>query len=150
MIPLNRQYVPSITKEFLFAGKSVFTVRDMDADKSFVFSVRGQYREFPAGSGKNVRVFFLNVKAPGGKYPFRYIGMLQPDGLVLVTARSEFKPDTKEYITAAWACQTIINHVPIDKKYEIEHNGYCGRCARDIKSLMCTIPGIGPECVRHI
>lgn len=143
-------HLPDITGKFLFAGKSVFTVSNEETKEHFTFKVRARESEWPRGSGKRSTSYFLNIKASGGKYPFRYIGILEADGLVKTTGKSDFQPHEKEYKVGAWAAQTVIAGKMIPVKYHINHAGKCGRCARELTHPESLKSGIGPECAKFI
>jgi hypothetical protein len=144
-------HVPEIDKTFLFAGKSLFTVTNENTREHFTFKVRARESEHPKGSGQRSRTYFLNVKASGGKYPFRYIGILNPDGTIRRTVGSEYETHDKEYCVGAWASQVIIAAKLIPNNYHINHEGRCGRCARELpKDSEIAKTGIGPECAQLV
>jgi hypothetical protein len=143
-------HLASINSKFLFAGKSVFTVNNETSGEHFTFKVRARESEWPKGSGKRSTNYFINVKASGGKYPFRYVGLLNADGTIKVTAKSDYTIDDKEYKVGAWASQVIVAGKMIPTNYKIQHAGKCGRCARELTHPDSIKSGIGPECAKFI
>lgn len=135
--------LPKLSKDFLLAGRALFTV-DNGKGEHYTYKVRAKENEF---RGRMVSSFFVSVKAVGGPFPYRYIGLLNPaDGTIKCTAKSNFLPGTKEYDVAAWACQSVIKSKMIPTNYQIEHAGKCGRCGRTLTDPESIARGIGPEC----
>lgn len=132
-------HLPGISKQFLLAGKCLFRVTNTETNEQMLFKVRGRESEWPKNSEQRSIAYMLNVHAPGGisgmkypdpgKYAFRYIGLINADGTVMTTQRSEYTPDDKEYTVGAWATYAVIHEQPIPQKYTIMHVNRCGRCA---------------------
>jgi len=134
--------LPSLTKDFVFAGRAAFSVSN-PKDEHYTFKVRGKDSVW---QGRKQRTYFLSVKASGGRFPYRYIGIVNADGTIKTTGKSDFLPDTKEYKVAAWALQAVIRGKLIPDGYQIRHLGKCGRCARTLSDPVSIDRGIGPEC----
>lgn len=136
----------SLTTKFLLAGKATFTISNPKGDH-YTFKVRRVESEYPPNSGKMGVTFFVSVKAAGGKWPYRYIGLLnKDDGGIKCTAKSEYVNGTKEYNVAAWACATVIGHKLLPDGYKIEHAGQCGKCGKTLTDPLSIERGIGPDC----
>ena len=143
--PLN-DHLPKLTDRFLLAGKAIFTVSNSKGGH-YTFKLRKIDSEYPQGSGKISTAFFLHVKATGGTYPFRYVGLANSTtGAVKCTAKSEFVPGSKEYDVGQWALQTVIGGKLIPDGYDIEHAGRCGKCGKMLTDPESLERGIGPEC----
>lgn len=134
--------LPSLTKEFVFAGRAAFSVSNPKGEH-YTFKVRGKDSVW---QGRKQRSYFLSVKASGGRFPYRYIGIVNADGSIKTTGKSDFLPETKEYKVAAWALQRVIRGGVIPDGYEIRHVGKCGRCGRTLTDPTSIDRGIGPEC----
>lgn len=144
------EHLPKLSTKFLFAGKAVFTVTNSDTGEQHTFKLRGTDRVNLDGQALEKK-FFLNIKCTGGKYPYRYIGLVDVNtGRVITTARSDYKPPSKEYNAGAWAVQVIVQGKRIPLRYQIEHAGRCGRCARMLLDPASKETGIGPECVSYV
>lgn len=107
--------VSAVTPEMLWTGNFKFTVVN-PSGVSFVYKVKkikGVYQ------GKETDNFYLSVKATGGQYPFRYVGVVLEDGTLKPTGKSNFLKGTLEYDVAAWALDRIIHHEPIPAGYQI-------------------------------
>ena len=147
---VTKECYPELSERFLLAGRALFTVSNPKGEH-YTFKVRGAESEWPAGSGKKSTTHFVSIKAPGGEFPFRYIGLLNTkEGTIKCTAKSAFLPGSKEYDIAAWACQAIIKIRLIPDGYHIENAGQCGKCSRVLTDPESIARGIGPECWKMI
>jgi hypothetical protein len=139
-------HYPELSEKFLLAGRALFTVSNPKGDH-YTFRVKKAESEWPVGSGRMSTSYFVSVKAPGGDYPYRYIGMLLLDKKILKTTnKSAFLPGSKEYEVAAWACFAVLDQKMIPDGYHIEHAGRCGKCGRTLTDPESIQRGIGPEC----
>ena len=143
-------HLPELSAKFLLAGKAIFTVANAKGDH-YTFKVRKNVSEWPKGSGTMTTSYFVSVKAPGGIYPYRYIGLLNKEtGGVKCTAKSEYLPGTKEYDVASWSCAAVLQSKYIPDGYHIEHAGRCGVCGRQLTDPVSIERGIGPECWERV
>ena len=139
----DKVHLPELSGKFLLAGKALFTVTNSKGDH-YTYKVRKKESVY---QGKPSVGFFVSVKAQGGVYPYRYVGMLNETvGTIKCTAKSEFLPGTKEYDVAAWACQAVLKSKNIPTEYHIENAGKCGRCGRTPTHPESLKSGLGPEC----
>jgi hypothetical protein len=144
VIPAGASY-PSLSTKFLLAGRAVFTVTNPKGDH-YTYRVKRADSPNPY-NGEMRTTYFVTVKAPGGQYPYAYIGMLNTDkGTVKCTAKSVYLPHTKEYQVAVWACQAVINQKLIPEGYKIDHAGRCGKCGKELTDPVSIERGIGPDC----
>lgn len=133
--------VPSVTRDYLLAGRAIFTVTNMTTGEALTFKVR---RVEQHGHG----VYFVNVKVGDGPYPYQFIGILNPDrGTIRCTTKSAFLPGTKEYQTAAWATGVLITGKMVASHYRIEHNGKCGRCGKPLTETNDVNNGVHVKCM---
>lgn len=138
---------PGVTRAYVLGGKAIFRVSNQETRESLTFKVRRTRKEWPKGSRQFTDVFYINVKVPGGRYPYRYLGVLNPEtGTIRTTAQSAFLPGSKEYNTAAWATQAVLAQKWIAPVYRIEHQGKCGRCAKPLLSKPDHARGVHASC----
>lgn len=142
-------HYPELSEKFLLAGRALFTVSNPQGEH-FTFKVKGAESEWPVGSGRVSKSYFVSVKAPGGIYPFRYIGMLLKTGDIKCTNKSSYTPGDQMYKVAVWACKSVIAQKMIPDGYHIEHAGRCGKCGRTLTDPESIQRGIGPECWKGI
>lgn len=140
-------HLPELSSKFLLAGRALFTVQNTKGEH-YTYKVRKKESVY---QGKPSVGFFVSVKASGGVYPYRYVGMLNETlGTIKCTAKSEYLPGTKEYDVVAWACQAVLNSRMIPANYKVFHAGKCGRCGRNLTDETSVNRGIGPECWSRI
>jgi Family of unknown function (DUF6011) len=150
--PVVGGILPGINSRFLFAGKATFVCENAKGDH-FTYRVSSVENEWPRGSGKKQTTYFLNVKAPGGKRwpngsqsPWRYIGILNTNGTIKLTGKSEFKNGDQLYSVAVWAITQVLEGNLLPDGYKIRHAGKCGRCNRELTDPTSISRGIGPDC----
>lgn len=132
-----------LSKTFLFAGRACFTVANPAGDQ-YTFRVNGRESMW---NGAKSTVYFLSVKAPGGKWAYQYIGMVNPQtGVVKVTGKSVFQPGSKEFNVGAWACEAVAQGKLIRAGYRILPSSKCARCGKKLTDITSITRGIGPEC----
>lgn len=120
-----QQHLPKITPSFLFAGNCKFTVSN--GQRIYTFAVRYRSEE------KTSRGFyFLRVQATGGRFSYRYVGILTRDGRLKPTGKSAFLQGTPEFDVAQWAVRAVIDGLPIPLNYNIRHDGMCGVCRKEL------------------
>jgi hypothetical protein len=142
-VSVNGRHLPKLSKKFLLAGRALYTV-DNGSGEHYTFKVRLKKGEW---NGKPSETYFVQVKAPGGPWPYQYIGILNPDtGHIKCTSKSAFLPGTKEYDVAAWSTQVVIRGTMIPSNYDVRHAGKCGKCAKTLTDPESIERGIGPEC----
>ena len=137
--------LPKLSRKFLFAGRALFTVSNPKGEH-YTYRVRGRETEWPLGSGKKRTSYFLSVKRDGGKWPYRYIGLVNDNGTIKLTGKSEFGVGTREYDVARWAMTAVCASRTIPAGYSIQHAGKCGKCGRTLTDPVSIERGIGPEC----
>ena len=136
----------SVTPEFLFAGKAHMLVKN-DKGDSFMYAVRAR-----EGKGRYAGqlTYFLRVKATGSRFPYRYVGIVKTDGVLVPAGRSEFLPGSKQFDVAAWAVKIIVDKTPVPPGYYIGHDGTCGKCNRSLISEDEKIHGFDELCWKTV
>jgi hypothetical protein len=119
--------VPAITKEFLFGGKAYWSVTNPDGKRmSYTIQARAGKR---GTNWAGVVSYYLRVFY---KEAYRYVGVVQDDGVIVSTGRAEFIEGTLEFDVAQWALLVVCQQQTIRAGYSITHNDKCGRCARPL------------------
>jgi hypothetical protein len=133
-VPVESTNRPAVSKLYLFAGNARIVVsHDVGGlRESYTFAVKAR-----AGVGRyaGLQTFFVRVKATGGRFPYRYLGIADPEtGVLTLKGRSEFAPGSKEFDVAAWAIKCIVDETPLKPGRAIHHDGTCGKCNRTLVS----------------
>lgn len=133
-----------VTKEFILAGKAIFTVTNASGVR-YTFRVKSsEYR--------GDTFYHLSMLAgPDNEEDFRYIGLVIPgSGDVVLGRKSNLTNESLVVRVAKWSLKLVFSDSEIPEGYKILHAGKCGRCGR-----MLTVPesiesGIGPECSKKV
>lgn len=109
---------PSITPEFLLAGKATFEVVNTATCERMAFKVR---KLSPPRGPSRYHVNVISV--PFEQTRERYIGSVDPKtGFIRTDTNSKFLPEAKEYRTAAWAIQAVLLGKTIPHLYVIRQH----------------------------
>jgi Family of unknown function (DUF6011) len=138
-----------ITKQFLTAGKAIFTLevpetfqKEKDSKPHYTFKISKK---------KDVDIWFVNLlTGPDNMSDYTYIGKLNPDnGVVSLTRASKLNDKS--------LCFRLLNRVTHclwngeegkikDAGFDLHHEGRCGRCGRRLTVPESVLTGLGPEC----
>lgn len=129
-----------LTKDFILAGKAVFTVDNGTTHYTFKVKHNPQTEQW-------VESWFIYLlTGPDNTKDFTYMGLLKPTGEIITTQKSKFTPDSLPLKVARWGIGMIWNQKPIPDGYSIRHEGRCGRCGRVLTHPESIASGLGPEC----
>ncbi len=157
----------SITKQFVVAGRAVFTVEPAEsyiaywASKGVVVKSHYTYRvEYKEANGKWAESWFIKLlSGPDNTSSYTYLGKLElptheneklcPANLgVRLTPKSRFNATAQP----VQIIRKVISRLHTDGKVEdvkgwkFHHEGSCGRCGRALTVPESIERGIGPEC----
>jgi hypothetical protein len=143
-----------ISKEFITAGKSIFTVElpgDFQQGRShYTYQVR-----LKKAKNNYPDTFFVSLlTGPDNTSDYTYIGILNAQtGIVRTTPKSKFPPETfpvrliNRIFYRIWANETEIIE---SNGYDLHHEGRCGRCGRRLTVPESIETGLGPECAGKV
>ncbi|QNH71892.1 hypothetical protein P9VFCI_222 [Rhizobium phage P9VFCI] len=116
---------------FIFAGKSIFTLRSRRTDDHFTYKVKK----------RKEGLYYVFVLSEG----FEYIG--------IINDRRQFIPSKKDGRSlgelALRAFKWSIDHIEngkVPSELEFYHEGRCARCVRRLTDPVSLKTGFGPEC----
>jgi len=109
-----------LTKEFLYAGRAVFTISNN----------KGEYYTFKVEAGKNYKFssFFVKWQSNNGSV---YLGMIKNDKLV-TTKASKLNEFSKVFQVFDFAVRIILGKQVLPEGYRIYHVGMCGKMRKNI------------------
>lgn len=153
-----------ISKEFVTAGKAVFTVEvdpvfaeKFDLKPHYTFKVKfkpGGPKEDKPGENWPDAYFVSLLTGPDNYRNYTYLGKLIPDtGEVRLTNGSKFKDDSwpvkviRHVLARVWAGE---GDKITDAGWDCHHMGKCGRCGRRLTVPRSVLNGIGPECEKIV
>lgn len=143
-----------ITKDFVLAGQSVFTV---DIPQQFQnswlskphYTFKITQKEASAQFPESWFVSLLS--GPDNISDYQYLGMLLPfNGRLKLTKASKMRDDSVPVVLFNRICHNIWEN-SLDKVenlgFGVYHNGKCGRCGRVLTTPESIRAGLGPICI---
>jgi len=127
----------TITKQFITAGKAIFTVHNRSG-KHYTYKV-----SFKKGSKGFSDCYFVSLlTGSNNELDYTYLGMLNPDtGMVKLTRASKLTNTAKSVQVIRWALRMIWKEQETPEGYGVHGEGRCGRCGRPLTAE----PGVNPE-----
>lgn len=135
-----------LTKEFITAGKAIFTVSNNNGEH-YTFQITRK-----EASGKYPTTWFVALlTGPDNCTDYTYMGMLNiVTGAVNLTRKSRFSEQSTPVRVIRWALSKVWEEKNLPVGYSIHHEGKCGRCGRRLTVPESILSGIGPECAKHM
>lgn len=131
-------------KQFVFAGKAIFTLKSAKSGKHITFKVKKPQTKSERGPSHFVSVLD-HADGTGG---YSYLGVIS-GGRFELGRKSPYcgQADAPQVTGAAWLfAQLMHNRLP--DQCELWHEGRCGRCGRRLTVPESIASGIGPECAQ--
>lgn len=134
-----RIQTPQAARLFLFAGHAKFTIVSVRTGTRFTYKLDRK---------KDTEIIFLKVLC--GPDMWKFVGCLYR----MQNGRYVYKHSTKaqisEHTASVTAFKWFINYVQdIDnfhEKFELWHEGKCGKCGRPLTVPESIATGLGPDC----
>lgn len=130
-----------LVRDFIFAGKSTFTLRNANSGNRFTYEVRA-----PRKQNTNKPVFFVKVMTGSdneksysfagtlfGKYKYQH----SPKSLLTVTTNS---------LQIFQAFLRFVETGVLPNGVEFWHEGRCGHCGKKLTVPASLLSGFGPNC----
>ncbi len=145
-----------LTKEFITAGRAVFTIETPEAFRATRDHIRPHYtfkvvkKEKSARYAESLLVFLLT--GPNNQDDYSYVGMLC-GATVRLTQASRFNDETypvkllRRVVAQLWAGN---GEAITAAGFNVHHEGRCGRCARPLTVPSSIESGFGPECIKQM
>lgn len=142
-----------ITKEFILAGKAIFTI-DVPVSYQEQEGMKSHYTykvNFKKGDGYYADAYFINLlTGPDNTNDYTYLGMLVNDGIRL-TNKSPWDMKSWPVMLLRRSIQHIWNGTTdkiIQAGFDIHHVGRCGRCGKPLTTHESIMSRIGPICAK--
>lgn len=124
--------------QFIFGGKSIFTVKNTETDNRFTFKVNKH---------KTDDIFFVRVLT--NPDCFEFIGSIKEDSFFKHSFKSRIKPNSQSVKVFDYIIKQLRKNT-LPEIVEIWHEGKCGRCGRRLTVPESIDTGFGPECSKMI
>jgi len=130
----------AITKDFLGAGKAIFTVANPHG-KHYTFKIRKK---------KDMPYFVSLLTGPDNYANYTYLGIYIPaHAEVRLSTKSRYNAESLPVKVVRWAIKMIHEGKELPEGYSIRHEGKCARCGRRLTDPVSIERGFGPECWRR-
>lgn len=136
-----------VGKEFIVAGKAIFTVSSLVTGNRYTYKiVRGKETDkYP-----NPAYFVYFLTGPSNETDYTYLGVLDPNnGFTRLTKASKCTEDSAPVKAIRWILVRMWQNQDISQ-CEIRHEGNCGRCGRRLTVPESIDIGLGPECAGKV
>ncbi len=146
--PIAQTEHHSIGKDFLLAGRAVFTVAGKD--KRFTFRINrkeSQNARYPEPS------YFVSVRTGGAdaEHAYTYMAILDTrTGTLRFTTGSKITAGSPAAVALAWTLRRVWAGLPLPAPAAIYHEGRCGRCGRPLTVPESILTGFGPDCAELV
>ena len=130
----------TITKEalkFMFAGKSVVTFLNTQTGNRFTFKIK---------QAKDSNLFFVSVLS--GPETYTYIGTCI-EGKYKHGKKSQVSSDSQSVKVFDYMLNKLVSD-SLPDFLEVWHEGFCGKCGRNLTVPSSIMTGIGPECIKKL
>lgn len=134
--PINMSEI----KNFIFAGKSIFTIINEKSGRRFTFKiVKHEKEEF---------YFVYLLTGPNNMSDYSYMGMIW-NRIFKRTTKSKIAEESTSFKTFTWLLSNIDN---LDKypQVKVYHEGRCGKCGLRLTTDTSIKSGFGPKCTKLI
>jgi hypothetical protein len=137
---MNRIIKPSDIKNFIFAGNSIFTIKNTETQRHFTFKVYNPNKKI-----EKKDIFFVSVlTGTDNNSDYSYFGYIKDNRYYHAKPN---KTKISESAQSVLVFKYLINNVEnLDKRVDFYHEGKCGRCGRKLTNPDSLENGIGPEC----
>lgn len=133
-----------ITREFLTAGRAIFTVSNPKGERYTFRALR---------EAKAIRDDIFDIALLTGtdnESSYQRVCRLYGANLKIAWRGGWFPPESKPFKVFKWAVGLLEAKKPLPPGYEVRHAGRCGKCGRLLTVPESIESGLGPECSKKI
>lgn len=137
---MNSKLHKSKVANFIFGGKAIFTIRNVDTGNRFTYKLNRK----KGGQDDSKDIIFVKVlSSPDNTSDYTFIGTIFGKSHYRHSSKSRFGADCQSTKVMEWLIRNI-NSLP--DNIEVWHEGRCGRCGRKLTVPESLESGFGPEC----
>lgn len=131
-------------QNFIFAGKSMFTIVSKKTGNRFTYKVT------KGGKKSNEHVRFVHVLVgPSNTDSYQYIGYMLENSRERLIAGRKGKANIPCFDALNWLVRNL-NRAVLPEQIEFYHSGQCGACGRVLTDPHSIKVGLGPICEERI
>jgi len=133
----------ALMKQFMYAGKSIFTIRNKETGNRFTYKVTKKkdglmyFVSFLFGSDNESNYLFFGTIFDQKAYYFS-------------KNHAKIKPDATVALAFKWFFDVLYSNSEFPEKVEVWHEGRCCRCGRKLTVPESIADGIGSECAKKV
>lgn len=134
---MNKIVGNEMIKQFVLAGKSTFTIRNIKTGNRFTYYVQANH--------DRVVWFVKGLVGPN----YKYFGTIFSNGF-RQTKKSRITSNTTIVKAFNWFWKQLHLGKSLPAELEVYHEGMCGRCGRRLTVPESIDAGYGPICIKLI
>lgn len=131
---------PSNVADFVFGGKSIFTIRNTATGNRFTYKFT---RKKSLKEGEEDVVFVKVLMGSDNTSDYTFIGTVFGQRTYKHSPKSPFGSDTQSSKAIDWVVKNLRS---LPQNVEVWHEGRCARCGRKLTVPESIESGFGPEC----
>ncbi len=136
---MKKQLYTSNILNFIFGGKSTFTVRNDETGNRFTYKV---------SKLKNKDIFFVSVlTGNNNEENFTFIGTIFDKKEFVHSKKSKISKEAISVKAFSWVFKRL-NTSGILDTVSVWHEGFCAKCGRKLTVPESIESGFGPECAK--
>lgn len=137
---MNAKLDNSQVADFIFGGKSIFTIRNVVSGNRFTYKMT---RKKSLKEGEDDVVFVKVLSRPDNTSDYTFIGTVFRKETYRHSPKSPFGSEAMSSKAIEWVVRNV-NSLP--PNIEVWHEGRCARCGRKLTVPESIQSGFGPEC----
>lgn len=137
---MNAKLDNSQVADFIFGGKSIFTIRNVVSGNRFTYKMT---RKKSLKEGEDDVVFVKVLSRPDNTSDYTFIGTVFRKETYKHSPKSPFGSEAMSSKAIEWVVRNV-NSLP--PNIEVWHEGRCARCGRKLTVPESIQSGFGPEC----
>lgn len=141
--PEGHRLEPHHARQFIFAGKALFTIANRESGKRFTFKIKQ--------SKRTTENFWVSVlTGADNESSYSTLGFAKYQGDIRSSdfqhTAKEINPDALSAKSWRWFYWMLKEYHNFPENFEIWHEGRCGRCGKALTVPTSIRIGFGPDC----
>lgn len=140
--------------DYMLAGNATVTLVSKKTGARFTYKISKPTEETENGGKRrshDAQIAFVSLlNGPDNTSDYMYLGLINLErNEFFLTKKSSAGPDAPSVRGFQYAFGNLARKSRLPEDVEIWHEGYCGRCGRELTVPSSIAAGIGPECAKH-
>lgn len=134
----------ALIKQFMYAGKSIFTIKNTETGNRFTFKIQADKKKLPIHY-----VSFLWGSDNESNYQF-FGTIFDQKSYYFSKNHAKIKADATVALAFKWFFELLNSNSEFPTNIQIWHEGKCCRCGRKLTVPESIADGIGSECAKKV